>query len=109
MKVSSFPLPSMLDWRAVAVNVHKVGASEIATFPSVRPHQCQLHLLTILGVVFTCIIAVEELSVEELDTNNSKYELEQSVDNEDIEDILERNDDTIKDGLQLGNSRNRIN
>ena len=109
MKVSSLPLSSMLDWRAVTVNVHKVGASEIATFTSVRPHQCQLHLLTILGIVFACIIAVEELSIEELDSHHSEDELEESVDNEDIEHILERNDYAVKHGLQLGNSTNRIN
>ena len=33
--------------------------------------------------------AVEELSIEQLNSNHSKYELKENVDNEDVEDILE--------------------
>ena len=47
--------------------------------------------------------AVEELSIEQLNSNHSKYELKENVDNEDVEDILEWDDDTVEDSFQLGN------
>ena len=50
------------------------------------------------------ICAVEELSIEELDANHSKDELEKDVDNKNIENILQRNDDTVEDSLELWNS-----
>ena len=50
------------------------------------------------------ICAVEELSVEQLDANHSKNELKEDVDNQNIENILQRNDDTVEDSFQLGNS-----
>ena len=51
--------------------------------------------------MFTGIRAVEEFSIEKLDSNHSKYELKENVDNEDVEDILERNNDTIEHSLQF--------
>ena len=53
--------------------------------------------------MLACICAVEELSIEELDTNHSKDELKKDVDDKNIENILQRNDDAVEDGLQLGN------
>ena len=47
--------------------------------------------------------AVEELSIEQLNSNHSKYELKENVDNEDVEDILEWDDDTVEDSFQLRN------
>lgn len=52
------------------------------------------------------ISTVEELSIEKLDSNHSKDELKQNVDNENIEDILEGDDNTVEYSLQLGNSVN---
>ena len=72
------------------------------------PHQCQLDLLAILCVVLAFIVAVEELPIEQLNSNNSKDELEKGVDNEDVEDILEGNNDAVKYSLKLGNSTNNI-
>ena len=60
--------------------------------------------LAILSIVFTNVGAVEKLPIEELDTNYCEYKLEEGVDNEDVEDIFQRNDDTIKYGLQLWDS-----
>ena len=54
--------------------------------------------------MFALICAVEELSIEELDANHSKDELEKDVDNKNIENILQRNDDTVEDSLELWNS-----
>lgn len=50
------------------------------------------------------ICAVEELSIEQLDADHSKNELKEDVDNQNIENILQRNDDTVEDSFQLGNS-----
>ena len=50
------------------------------------------------------ICAVEELSIEQLDANHSENELKEDVDNQNIENILQWNDDTVEDSFQLGNS-----
>ena len=66
------------------------------------------------------IVTVEEFPVKKLNTDHSKYELrtelvslsdnfsqlylEQGVDNQDVEDILQRDDHTVEHGLQFGNS-----
>ena len=65
---------------------------------------CHQYSLTLLGIVLALICAVEELSIEQLDANHSKNELKEDVDNQNIENILQRNDDTVKDCFQLGNS-----
>ena len=44
--------------------------------------------LTLLSIVLALICAVEELSIEELDTNHSKDELKKDVDDKNIENIL---------------------
>ena len=67
-------------------------------------YETLIYSLTLLGVVFALICAVEELSIEELDANHSKDELEKDVDNKNIENILQRNDDTVEDSLELWNS-----
>ena len=54
--------------------------------------------------MFTLVIAVKEFSIEELDSNNSEDELEESVDDEDVEDILQRDNDTVKNSLELWNT-----
>ena len=58
-----------------------------------------VNLLTVLSNIFALIIAVEKLPIEELDTNYCKYKLEEGVDDEDVEDVFQRNDDTIKYSL----------
>ena len=60
--------------------------------------------LTRLSIFHANVAAEEELSIEQLDTNHSKDEVEEDVDYEDVEDVLERVDDTVKDCLQLGHS-----
>ena len=60
-------------------------------------------LAGILGLL-ALVTAVEELPVEELDGDNSEDEVEQPVDHEDVEHILERVDDAVEDGLQLGDA-----
>ena len=54
--------------------------------------------------MFALIRTIEELPIEELNPNHSKDELKEDVDNEDIEDILERYDDTVEDSFQLRNA-----
>ena len=48
----------------------------------------KLYLLAVFSIVFAFISAVEKFSVEKLDSNNSKYELKENINNQDIEDIL---------------------
>ena len=54
--------------------------------------------------MLACICAVKELSIEELNTNHSKDELKENVDNENVENILEGDNHTVKNSLQLWNS-----
>ena len=49
--------------------------------------------------MLACICAVEELSIEELNTNHSEDELKEDVDDEDVEHILQGDDDTVKNCL----------
>lgn len=112
--------PVMLNWRAVAVNIHEISSSEtflyclnvVLTLIYLvrRWHGTDclnvvnfeyVNLLTILRIIFALVIAVEKFPIEELDTNYCEYELEEGVDDQDVEDIFERNDDTIKYCLQL--------
>ena len=48
------------------------------------------------------ICAVEKLSIEKLDPDHSKDKLKEDVDNEDVEHVLERDDHTVENSLQLG-------
>ena len=52
--------------------------------------------------MFAGISAVEKLSIEQLDTNDSEDELEEDVDDEDIEHVPQRNDHTVKHSLEPG-------
>lgn len=54
--------------------------------------------LRILGAVG----AIEELPLKELYRDDSEYEHEELVNNEDVEDILQRRDHTVKNSLQRG-------
>ena len=55
------------------------------------------------GVLFAGIGTVEKLSIEELNGYHSEDEHEQQVHHQDVEDVLQGVDDTVEDGLQLGN------
>ena len=50
------------------------------------------------------ICAVKKLSIEKLDPDHSKDKLKEDVDNEDVEHVFERDDHTVEDSLQFGNS-----
>ena len=54
------------------------------------------------------VCAVEELPVEELDADDGEDELEEHVDHEDVEHVLQRDDDAVEDGLQLGDPVDRL-
>ena len=58
-----------------------------------------MDLLALFGIVFTCISAVEELSIEQLNSDHSKDELKEDVDDEDVEHVLERDDHAVKNSL----------
>ena len=65
-----------------------------------NPNVWQSNLLAILGSAFGLVVAEEELPVEELDPDHGKDEQEEDVDDEDVEDILEGDHDTVKDSLE---------
>ena len=50
------------------------------------------------------ICTIEELSIEKLNPNHSKDKLKEDVDNQDIEDILKGDYDTVKNSFQLWNT-----
>ena len=60
------------------------------------------NLLTVLGIVLALVVAVEELPVEQLDSDHGEDELEESVDDEDVKHVLKRDDHAVEDRLQLG-------
>ena len=59
-------------------------------------------------VLLAHVVAVEELSIEELNGYHSKDEVEEQVDHENVEDILQRVDDAVEHGLQLGHTLDRL-
>ena len=59
--------------------------------------------LASVGIFHAFVVAEEELAVEELDAYHSEDEVEEDVDDEDVEDVLQGVDDTVKNGLQLRN------
>ena len=65
-------------------------------------------LLAGVGIFHAFVIAEEELSIKQLHSYHSKDEMEKDVDDEDVEDILQRVDDTVEDGLQLGHPLDRL-
>ena len=62
------------------------------------------HLLTRLPVFHTFIVAIKEFSIEQLDRDDSEYEVKEKIDNENVEHIFQRVDDAVKHGLQFGDS-----
>ena len=54
------------------------------------------------------ICAVEKLSIEKLDPDHSKDKLKEDVDNEDVEHVLERDDDTVENRFELWNPVDRF-
>ena len=57
-----------------------------------------------MNIVFALVRVEEELSVEELDPDDGKDELEEEIDDEDVENVLKRDDHAIKYSLQLWHS-----
>ena len=57
-----------------------------------------------MDIVFALICAEKELSIEELDPDDGEDELKEQIDNEDVEDILQRDYDTVKYSLQCGHT-----
>ena len=54
--------------------------------------------------MFALVCTIEELPIEELNPNHGEDELKEDVDNEDIEDILERYDYAVEDSFQFWNA-----
>ena len=66
-------------------------------------------LLAIFCIIFALVIAVEKLSIEQLNTNNCKYELEQRVDDQNIEHILQWDYHAVKNCFQFWDpAQNRL-
>ena len=63
-----------------------------------------LNLLTIFGIMFAFICTIEELPIEELNSNHSEDELKENIDYEDIKNILQRDDDAVENSFQLRNT-----
>ena len=61
-----------------------------------------------MDIVFAFICAEEELSIEELNPYDGEDELKEEIDNEDVEDVLQGDDDAVKDGFQLWHSVDRL-
>jgi hypothetical protein len=62
------------------------------------------NLLALIGILFALVVAEEEFSIEKLNSDHSKNEVEEEVDDQDVEHILEGVDDAVEDGLQLGHA-----
>jgi hypothetical protein len=60
--------------------------------------------LAVLCIMFAFIGAIEKLSIEKLNSNHSEDKLKEDVDYEDVEDILERNDNTVEHSFQFWNT-----
>ena len=56
-------------------------------------------VLAIVLRVFAVVGAVEEFSVEKLDSDNSENEMEEHVNDEDIEDVLQWVHYAVEDGF----------
>ena len=61
-----------------------------------------------MDIVFAFVCAEEELSIEELNPDDGEDELKEEIDDEDVEDVLQGDDDTVKDCLQLRHSVDRL-
>ena len=62
------------------------------------------YLLTGLPILHTFIIAIKEFSIEQLDRDDSKDEMKEKIDNENVEHIFQRIDYAVEHCFQLGNS-----
>lgn len=60
-------------------------------------------LAVFLGVL-ALVGAVEKFAVEQLDGHDGEDEMEEHVDDQDVEDVLQRVDDAVEDGLELGHA-----
>ena len=63
-----------------------------------------MSLLASITILHTFIIAKEEFSIEQLNGDDSKNKMKEKVDDEDVEDILEWINNTVKYSLELWNS-----
>lgn len=63
-------------------------------------------VLTIVLGVFAVVCAVKKFAIEELDSNNSKDEMEKHVDNKNIENVLQWIDYTVKHCFQFWDALN---
>ncbi len=61
-------------------------------------------LLAIFCSVFWAVSAEKELSIEELHPDHGEDEQEQNVDDEDVEDVLQRDHNAVKHSLECGNA-----
>lgn len=68
-----------------------------------KPLACA-YLLAIDGRVLAVIGAEEELPVEQLHSDDGEDELEQNVHDQNVDDILERVDDTVEHRFQFGHT-----
>ena len=60
--------------------------------------------LTGIPILHTFIIAIKEFSIEQLDRDDSKDEMKEKIDNENVEHIFQRIDYTVKHCFQFWNS-----
>lgn len=64
--------------------------------------------LAVLGRVLALVRAEEELAIEQLHGDHSKDEVEQNVDDQDVDDVLQRVDHAVEHGLELWHSLDRL-
>ena len=65
-------------------------------------------LLAGVGIFHAFVVAEEEFSIKQLHAYHSKDEMEKDVDDEDVEDILQRVYNTVKHSLQFWNTLDRL-
>ena len=110
--VELLPLPrSGLDGgRVVAQRVVDEVLAPAGGFESGERQEAltEIHLLAVLGVLLAGVVAIEELSIEELDGDDGEDEVEKEVHDKDVEHVLERVDDAVEDGLQLRHALDRL-
>ena len=65
-------------------------------------------LLASVRIFHAFIVAEKEFSIKQLHSYHSKDEMEKDVDDEDVEDILERVNNTVEHSLQFWNTLDRL-
>lgn len=65
----------------------------------VGPFLCYIYLLAFLLAIHGAVSAVKELPLEELHRDDCEDKHEELVHNEDVEDVLQRRDHTVKNSL----------